>query len=147
MGMAEVNEVAKIITESVDLDARIIFGATFDPRLKANELKVTVIAAGFDAELRQLPLEPGARQPAFFTKTAPLKSELSELPENPSLKTAPDGVSSKTQNESRAQTRDDRASQGAPAPNTRALQDLLDKKLADDSEFETPAFFRKKRKN
>jgi len=47
MGMLEVQEAAKIITESIDTDAKVIFGAIKDERLKKNEVKVTVIATGF----------------------------------------------------------------------------------------------------
>ncbi|MEN9881434.1 MAG: hypothetical protein RLZZ308_617 [Candidatus Parcubacteria bacterium] len=47
LGMLEVQEAAKIITESVDKDAKIIFGIATDPSLKKDEIKVTVIATGF----------------------------------------------------------------------------------------------------
>jgi len=47
LGMLEVQEAARIITESVDPHARIIFGAFKDDTLKKNELKITVIATGF----------------------------------------------------------------------------------------------------
>lgn len=47
MTMIEIQEAANIITKSVDDYAKIIFGAIHDPRLKKNELKVTVIASGF----------------------------------------------------------------------------------------------------
>ncbi len=47
LGMLEVQEAAKIITESVDKDAKIIFGIATDPSLKKDEVKVTVIATGF----------------------------------------------------------------------------------------------------
>ncbi len=47
MGMVEVHHAAKIVTESVDAEAKIIFGAVNDPRLRKGELKVTVIATGF----------------------------------------------------------------------------------------------------
>jgi cell division protein FtsZ len=50
LGMVEVHEAAKIITESVDPNAKIIFGAIKDDRLKKNELRVTVIATGFPAQ-------------------------------------------------------------------------------------------------
>lgn len=46
----EIQEAAKIITESVDKDARIIFGTIRDERLKKGEVKVTVIATGFPTE-------------------------------------------------------------------------------------------------
>ncbi len=45
--MAEVNEAAQIITESIDPDAKVIFGAIVDDKLKKGEVKVTVIATGF----------------------------------------------------------------------------------------------------
>ncbi len=48
--MAEVNEAAQEITESVDPEAKIIFGATADDKLKKGELKITVIATGFEGQ-------------------------------------------------------------------------------------------------
>jgi cell division protein FtsZ len=47
LGMYEVTEAAKVITESADPQARIIFGAILDESLK-DEVKVTVMATGFD---------------------------------------------------------------------------------------------------
>ena len=47
MTMHEVQEAAKVITESIDKDAKVIFGAIRDENLKKGELKVTVIASGF----------------------------------------------------------------------------------------------------
>lgn len=47
LGMMEIQEAAKIITESVDRDAKIIFGAINDDKLKKGEVKITVIATGF----------------------------------------------------------------------------------------------------
>lgn len=51
--MMEINNAAKIITESVDAGARIIFGAVNDPRLKKGEIKITVIATGFGDTTRE----------------------------------------------------------------------------------------------
>ena len=45
--MYEIQEAAKIITESVDQNAKIIFGTVRDEKLKKNEIKITVIATGF----------------------------------------------------------------------------------------------------
>ena len=47
LGMIEVHEAAKIVTESVDPNAKIIFGAIKDEKLKKNDVRVTVIATGF----------------------------------------------------------------------------------------------------
>lgn len=46
LSMWEVQEAAKLITENVDKEAKIIFGAVHDERLRKGEIKVTVIAAG-----------------------------------------------------------------------------------------------------
>lgn len=45
--MQEVQEAAKIITESIDTDAKVIFGAFKDENLNQNSVRVTVIATGF----------------------------------------------------------------------------------------------------
>lgn len=45
--MFEIQEAAKVITESVDPNAKIIFGTVRDEKLKKNEIKITVIASGF----------------------------------------------------------------------------------------------------
>ena len=47
MTMHEIQEAAKVITESIDKDAKVIFGAMRDVNLKKGEIKVTVIASGF----------------------------------------------------------------------------------------------------
>lgn len=47
MTMHEVKEAANIITELADPEARVIFGAIKDNKLKKNEIKITVIASGF----------------------------------------------------------------------------------------------------
>lgn len=47
----EIQEAAKIITESIDKDAKVIFGTIHDEKLKKGELKVTVIATSFPTDL------------------------------------------------------------------------------------------------
>ena len=49
--MFEINEAAKVITESIDRDAKVIFGAVQDDKLKKGEVKITVIATGFNTAL------------------------------------------------------------------------------------------------
>ena len=60
LGMLEVQQAAKIITESIDPNAKVIFGAIKDDKLKKNEIKVTVIATGFPAA------SIGVRGPSLF---------------------------------------------------------------------------------
>lgn len=47
----EIQEAAKIITESIDKDAKVIFGTIRDEKLKKGEVKVTVIATNFPADM------------------------------------------------------------------------------------------------
>jgi len=48
VGMVEISEAAKTITETADPDAKIIFGAVVDEKTKKGEMKITVIATGFN---------------------------------------------------------------------------------------------------
>ncbi len=50
LAMLEVQDAARVITESIDPHAKVIFGAIKDDKLKKNEIKVTVIATGFPEE-------------------------------------------------------------------------------------------------
>ena len=48
LGILEVYEAADIIAKAVDPDAQIIFGAVIDPNFPAGQVKITLIATGFD---------------------------------------------------------------------------------------------------
>ncbi|MBI3334910.1 MAG: cell division protein FtsZ [Candidatus Portnoybacteria bacterium] len=50
IGMGEVHKAAEIITEAVDPEAKIIFGAVPNQEMPKGEIRVTVIATGFDKE-------------------------------------------------------------------------------------------------
>jgi len=47
LGMLEVQDAANVITEAIDPEAKVIFGAVVDQSLKKGEVRVTVIATGF----------------------------------------------------------------------------------------------------
>jgi len=47
ISLSEIDEVAKVITREINPEARIIFGAVQDEKLKEGEIKVVVIATGF----------------------------------------------------------------------------------------------------
>jgi len=53
MTLFEVHDAASIIQEAADEEANIIFGTVIDPKMK-DEVKVTVIATGFDAATKGL---------------------------------------------------------------------------------------------
>jgi cell division protein FtsZ len=60
LGLFEINEAAQLVANSAAPDANIIFGAVIDDAL-GDEVRVTVIAAGFDESgtLRSRPVGPG----------------------------------------------------------------------------------------
>jgi cell division protein FtsZ len=47
LGMFEIDEAAKVITKSIDSDAKVKFGAVIDDAM-GDEVRITVIATGFD---------------------------------------------------------------------------------------------------
>lgn len=55
LGLYEINDAAKLVEEAVHPDANIIFGAVIDDSL-GDEVRVTVIAAGFDPATQSKPL-------------------------------------------------------------------------------------------
>lgn len=46
--MLEINEAAGIITENIDPNAKVIFGAVTDDQIRKGEIQITVVATGFD---------------------------------------------------------------------------------------------------
>jgi cell division protein FtsZ len=90
LGIQEVNKAAKIITESIDKDAKVIFGTIRDDKLKKGEIKVTVIATGFpegapkksifsaqvQAEANKEEEEKKAEAPKEEPKAAPKKAPI-----------------------------------------------------------------------
>lgn len=101
LSMLEINEAARVITESIDPEAKVIFGAVHDSRLKKGEIKITVIATNFDSNLKPAPL-------------------FSTPPLNPSLKKEDKKKNSRTEDQF--------------------------KTLKESTEWEIPAFLRKKKK-
>lgn len=84
LSMSEINDAAKIITESIDPNARVIFGAVVDESLKKGEIKVTVVATGFSSmmakkaeEVKQQPQQPSApmiEEPPIIKKPTPISN-------------------------------------------------------------------------
>lgn len=65
--MFEIQEAAKIVTESIDPNAKVIFGTIRDEKMKKNELKVTVIASGFP--------DATTKKPAFNSAEIPTTND------------------------------------------------------------------------
>lgn len=69
LGMLEVQDAANVITEAIDPEAKVIFGAVTDDTLKKGQVRVTVIATGF-------PENNGARSNVFVTpRTTPTRKD------------------------------------------------------------------------
>ncbi|MGH2454000.1 MAG: cell division protein FtsZ [bacterium] len=65
LGLMEVSEAAQIVKDAADPEANIIFGAVIDDKVDG-EIRITVIATGFDAvklEEDLVPVEAGRREP------------------------------------------------------------------------------------
>ncbi len=114
LSMYEVNEAARVITQSADPNAKIIFGAVIDEALK-DDLKITVIATGFGKGGRP------AKKIMSSGQTTPAAFEPMTFPERPKAQAAP--VSTPLPTVPRTPT---------PAPK------------APEDDLEIPAFIRKK---
>lgn len=74
MRMGEINEAAKLVQGIVDPEAKMIIGTYHDKKLKENQLRVTLIATGFDGyRTEQKPLFHDEPVTKFFTPPAPEK--------------------------------------------------------------------------
>ncbi|MBI5004459.1 cell division protein FtsZ [Candidatus Kaiserbacteria bacterium] len=84
LGMLEVQDAAAVITEAIDPEAKVIFGAVTDESLKKGQVRVTVIATGFPENSSQ------QRTPLFSTgsgSNTPSSNSI-RIPSNPSKKDA-----------------------------------------------------------
>ncbi len=78
LGLFEINEAARMVAESAHPEANIIFGAVIDDAL-GDEVRVTVIAAGFDGG------QPGkARTPTRAVEDVPIPDPVTSASEKPS---------------------------------------------------------------
>jgi cell division protein FtsZ len=76
--LLEVDEAANRIREEVDPDARITFGATFDPSMEG-KMRLSVVATGIDSEVAERP------RPVFI-------NTLAQMPKKPALVTEETGA-------------------------------------------------------
>lgn len=81
VGILEINEAAKVITSSVDPDARVIFGTTIDESL-GDEIIVTVIAAGFNDRDKIVSKAPSYEK-SYMERSTPSTNQLLFTPPMP----------------------------------------------------------------
>jgi cell division protein FtsZ len=143
LSMMEVSEAARIINSLADEDAKIIFGAVIDERLK-DELKVTIVATGFNDRDRSAsdfsPVETPARSGTLnsFIKR---KEEREKPEEKEELKEAKNTSLNFSWFEKKEKT-----AEPVKTESTRPTARVQTKKTDDDDdeELSVPAFIRKK---
>jgi len=126
LGMNEVNEAAKVVTASSDEDAKIIFGAVIDQKMK-DEIKITVVATGFDG--RAIGRAEGGSEEKAYTPNSFISKEEKKKPKNEESK--------------KSRLSSLRAAQSEPAKK-KGVQNTADE---EDDELGIPAFIRKKMGN
>lgn len=140
--MLEINESANIITESIDPNAKVIFGAVVDETVRKGEVQITVIATGFDADqVNESPMEKMSRvtiedsrkkQPGSFRQAVNVSA--TEREEEDMKVTFP------SKNEPRMIIEE------KVPPKVNRISFQKDTILEDDEELEIPAFIRRKMK-
>ena len=68
LSMNEVSDAAKVITSAADEDAKIIFGAVIDEKMK-DQIKITVVATGFDGKSKSGKTELKSYTPNPFVES------------------------------------------------------------------------------
>ena len=84
LGLYEINDAAKLVEEAVHPDANIIFGAVIDDAL-GDEVRVTVIAAGFDENQVHKPFVPRTDIASDDTESPVAEADVTEAAETTSL--------------------------------------------------------------
>lgn len=131
--MLEINEAANIITESIDQNAKVIFGAVVDDQVKKGEIHITVVATGFDADQkRENPLLNRAASKPYVSRSEEEKKEREEA-ESRETVTFPSKkiLEPKMIIEEKIQPRS-------------AQTNTQEKQAEEDDELEIPAFIRRK---
>lgn len=80
--MSEVDEAAKIIVQEADPDANIIFGASIDEKMR-DQIKITVIATGFDQARQILKEFVSSSSPVSQEEDADSKDKQGKTPQKP----------------------------------------------------------------
>jgi cell division protein FtsZ len=77
--MFEIQDAAKVITESMDPDAKVIFGTIKDEKLNKGEVKVTIIASGFPDEQNNRIMQ-AQQSPSFSGRPSQVNEQPEERP-------------------------------------------------------------------
>ncbi len=150
MGMMEVNEAAKVISEYIDPEAKIIFGAIIDSRLKKGDMKVTVIATGFEKDEREGSNRDFVSQDEFSVGGQTNQTQKSSFSSEPmNMDSLKEGIISIRRNGSSKdeQQKDEKENDKSQS---KSIKDLFspkkeEKNNDDEDEWDIPAFMRRKK--
>jgi cell division protein FtsZ len=116
LGLFEINEAAALVSQAAHADANIIFGAVIDDAL-GDEVRVTVIAAGFDGGMpkrrNEVHQSAARREPVPAQTQADTRSAIASLRRETSDRPAPARPAQAAPSSRPAETRP-----AAPAPAT-----------------------------
>jgi cell division protein FtsZ len=145
LGMNEVNEAAKVITSAADEEAKIIFGAVIDDKLK-DQIKITVVATGFDGQgesLKKTGFEKSYTPTSFMRKNEEKKEESLDERKNKAWSLGSDDESTK-------EDKDDNFKEDDSSIQKPKVEPKKEEKISpdndEDDELSVPAFIRKKMK-
>lgn len=141
--MNEVNEIAKMIAENVDPSAKIIFGTHHDRKLKKGQIKVTLVATGFNGIFNRNSILPSLFSNGFSKK----QPELAKEGGSTTLNTASEAVG-------QGEASDLLGGKVAPAKKIKEVSLFPDKSAGardeaiekTDEIWDIPAFLRRKKK-
>ena len=79
--MTEINDAAKLVAQTADPGARIIFGAYYDRNLKPNQVKITLVATGFNGSQANMLFGGGssnhyAERQAIFSRPSAMNGDV-----------------------------------------------------------------------
>jgi cell division protein FtsZ len=158
--MREIQEAASLVQEQAHEDANIIFGASIDEALGEN-VKVTVIATGFDTIERMASMNEGARVSMPATQMAPTMHYVPQASQHTGHAAHPSQRPVLQQPTFQQQPQTTRVSEAAPAFSTRRIPVPADSRIvpastrippreratsnfpAFDTDWDVPAFQRK----
>ena len=155
--MTEVNEAAKIVAQVADPGARIIFGAYYDKNLKPNQVKVTVVATGFNGSQPNALFGAAYDRQNVFARPAPMldpmplkKNQASPLGNSSqagSQKEAAGGARSSSENDIFAPVNSASKGPSSSLPSS-AFNEKKEKerKEKENDAWDIPAFLRRKKK-
>lgn len=142
LGMYEIDEAAKAITEAADPDANIIFGTIVDEAMQG-EVKITVIATGFDGDAarRDRRFIHGRNEPVATSFGLPFTGQSIPPTQQPQPQQQPPSMP-----QTGYPSFEQPASQQQPQQPSRPMPSYEPPAQDDDDTMDVPAFIRRKLK-